>query len=151
MNLGVIGAAAVTGGQSEPEEFFLRYLKETINNDKRCTDWTSTNSECLLLPTKDFESSLVDPPKTDRATLGWSSEMKGRGVFFRYGKVGCDVWYHATVGDYDDESLEHQIEPVDGSAMLVVNLLKSKKSIVKEWRFVQGGEEVSTTLSDLNG
>ena len=36
------------------------------------------------------------------------------------------------------------------SEVLIVNLLKSKKSIMKAWRFVQEGEVVNTTLDELN-
>jgi len=35
------------------------------------------------------------------------------------------------------------------SEVLIVNLLKSKKSM-KAWRFVQEGEVVNTTLDELN-
>ena len=115
-----------------------------------CGNWESINSECLLLPAADFQGSLINPPKTDRESLGWGSELKEKEVVFRYGKVGCDYWYHALIGEYNDGTLEHHVEPLDGSPTLVVNLLRSKKSLVKEWRFVQEGEDIETTLRELN-
>jgi hypothetical protein len=146
-HFGIIGAVAVTGRQPKPSEFFIRYPKEPCINSE---GWTSINSECLLLPTEEFESSLVNPPKADREALKWCNELEGREMFFRFGKVGCDYWYHALIGGYNSGSQEHEVKPSDGSKVLIVNLLKSKKSIMKAWRFVQEGEDVNTTLDELN-
>ena len=44
----------------------------------------------------------------------------------------------------------HEAQPGDDSKVLIVNLLKSKKSIIKAWRFVQEGEVVNTTLDEVN-
>jgi hypothetical protein len=71
-------------------------------------------------------------------------------MFFWFGKVCCDYWYHALIGGYNSGSQEHEVKPSDGSKVLIVNLLKSKKSIMKAWRFVQEGEVVNTTLDELN-
>ena len=71
-------------------------------------------------------------------------------MFFRFGKVGCDYWYHALIGGCNSRSQKHEVKPSDGSKVLIVNLLKSKKSIMKAWRFVQEGEDVNTTLDELN-
>ena len=45
---------------------------------------------------------------------------------------------------------EHEVKPGDDSKVLIVNLLKRKKSIMRAWRFVQEGEVVNTTLDELN-
>ena len=48
---GIIGTIALelTGGEHEPSEFSIRYPKLS------CQDWTPINTECLLLPTDDFQ------------------------------------------------------------------------------------------------
>ena len=42
------------------------------------------------------------------------------------------------------------VAPFNGDRALVVNLLQCKKSVVKEWRFVQEGEDVQDSLNKLN-
>ena len=75
---GIIGTIALAGGEQEPSEFFIRYPKSTVCKDSSCGDWTSINSECLLLPTDDFKSSLLDSSAFDRESLGWGAEIRGQ-------------------------------------------------------------------------
>ena len=42
-----------------------------------------------------------------------------------------------TIGAYDGNNKHHEILATDGTPKLNVGLLKSKRSIIKEWRFVQ--------------
>ena len=145
---GIIGTIALTGGEQEPSEFFIRYPKSSCEDAGE--DWTSINSECLLLPTDDFKSSLLDPPAFDRGSLGWGAEIEGKDLLFRYGKPGYDFWYQATIGTYDGSNKHHEILPTDGTPKLDVDLLKCKRTIIKEWRFVQPDERIETSLNELN-
>ena len=136
--------------KSHPNPSSVNYPKSTVCKDSSCDGWTSINSECLLLPTDDFKSSLLDPPAFDRESLGWGAEIEGKELLFRYGKRGYDYWYQATIGTYDGNSKHHEILPTDGTPKLDVDLLKCKKTIIKEWRFVQLDELVETSLDELN-
>ena len=73
-----------------------------------------------------------------------------KSILFRYGKRGHDFWYCGTIEEYDEETLEQTIRPSDGMADLTQNLLKCKKSVIKEWRFLQEAGDRVLSLMDLN-
>ena len=52
------------------------------------------------------------------------------------------------IGAYDGNNKHYEI--TDGTPELIVDLLKSKRSIIKEWRFVQPEESVDASLNGLN-
>ena len=80
------------------------------------------------------------------------AEIEGKELLFRYGKRGYDFWYQATIGTYDGNNKHHEILPTDGTPKLDagLQLLKCKRTIIKEWRFVQPDERVETSLNELN-
>ena len=60
-------------------------------------------------------------------------------------QVGIAGWYLGSIAAYDEESKEHTIEWKDGrSGNWSVNLMGCRK--IKEWRFVQLGEDVDDFL-----
>ena len=85
-----------------------------------------------------------------------SGKEKGISSFFqKVAAAGCNAQpaafrIQATIGTYDGNSKHHEILPTDGTPKLDVDLLKCKKTIIKEWRFVQLDELVETSLDELN-
>ena len=62
--------------------------------------------------------------------------------------LGVVYLYLAT--SYDGSNKHHEILPTDGTPKLDVDLLKCKRTIIKEWRFVQPDERIETSLNELN-
>jgi hypothetical protein len=96
------------------------------------------------------ELDLIDPPTAQRDSLGWDARAEGKQILFRFGRVGYTGWYSGTLDAYNTESEEHVIKPCNGHPDLTVNLLRCKKSVVREWQFVQDHEDIDVSLDKLN-
>ena len=82
--------------------------------------------------------------------LRWDEQANGKDILFLYGKRGMQYWYHAALSNFDASTLDHTMTPFNGDRALIVNLLQCKKSVIKEWRFVQEGEDEQDSLGKLN-
>jgi hypothetical protein len=144
---GVVGAAALTDDSASlPEEFMVRYFCEC----SQCPGpGASVQEECFLLELADFDT-LENPPSVARKDLGWDERAIKRRMVFLYGKLGYTGWYSGTIVGYDLASTQHTIKPLDGTGVFTIDLLKCKKTIVKEWRFLFNGEDPAVVCAELN-
>ena len=71
-----------------------------------------------------------------------------------YRLVPWSDFYHVALRKEAEEEGDSQppskVKPSDSSKILIINLLKRKKSIMKAWRFAQEGRGVNITLDVLN-
>lgn len=111
---------------------------------------THTHEDTYLLPLDSFDHALIDPPKVDRASLGWDVKLIGQEILFLYGKRGCVAWESGKITGYNKEKLEHRVKPADGSDCLKQNLLACSPKVFKEWRFLVEGEDAEATCGILN-
>ena len=131
----VIGASGLKGSDTQVQ-FQIRYAHGSEFSEEHC--W--------MIKVTDFDRDLALPhPQIDRDGLKWDQRIVGKDIIMYWKQVGYAGWYLAKLIAYDATSEKHEIEWADGCAEnWNENLLACKK--VKEWRFVQDGEDIDEFL-----
>ena len=127
-------ASGWKGGNSEVAFQVLYKHDGPFNEDK-----------VWLISPKEFDDNCQEPiPLVDRDSLQWDQCIIGKKVFMYWKQKGIEGWYLGSLVAYDAAKKRHTIDWEDGSASWTEDLMRCKK--IKEWRFVQDGEDVNDFL-----
>jgi hypothetical protein len=130
----IIGASGWKGGNSEVA-FQVLYKHDGPFNENKV--W--------LISPEEFDDNCQEPvPLVDRDSLQWDQRIIGKKVFMFWKQKGYEGWYLGLLVAYDADKKRHTIDWEDGSASWTDDLMRCKK--IKEWRFVQDGEDVNDFL-----